>query len=257
MICSPFYEPRCCLRLTSPTLPHALAMRTFLSFILSSLLAAAGCLPSRAQAPTAALPHDIAPHAATPTGRFYAGIAASVGTYVLPEGTVLNRVAPLLTAGMHIRPRVAWQVGVSYYQQEDSYSTSRPLSSPTGPSSVFIVTNTAYRALLVPVSLRYRLTRTASHRFQTEVVGGLTLVHAGIHQVQTTDDTRTFTSASVDTQDTCLYWSFGPGFSYRVTTNLALTGEGGINWLVNKQTAGTPRPSAILAAGFRYSFSQR
>lgn len=213
-----------------------------------SLLLAAAPLLGQAQtldAPTR--PHS--PQVFVGVGGLFAGCP-------LPNGGLVNLKSFVPTLGLRLRPR--WGVEVSaaydtdYRHTRASYETYDP---GTGQWGVDYATRTSrIRALLVPVLARYALLNRPVQRFQVDLLGGLSLVHAVMRQSMATGSGELYDLGTNRATGVCL--TLGPSVRYRVGSGLEVTAEA----VLNRQVQSPRRLHAAnpsVSAGVRYSFGPR
>jgi hypothetical protein len=156
-------------------------------FILGSLLLAA---PLTGFAQTTA-----------PVPRYYVGLAAYSSGYQPLGGNYYSgtRLPFQLTAGYQLRPRLAVQVGVAYSGGSYSYFNAGRYYTSAGaaasPYSYYeFQGRNQERNTSVALLARYTLTRQPQHRFQADLLGGVTLERERYNALSTrtfSDSTRT------------------------------------------------------------------
>lgn len=210
--------------------------------------------------PLAATAQTLAPP--VPSPQFFVGLGGTVNTYQRLNGFNTNSFAPVLTAGVQLRTRLALQVGVSYRQQTRSSVFAGQLPDARGqlqPGS-WASTN-RNRSVGIPVLVRYTIAPHLQERFQVDLLGGVTLVRnsSRYEEAFTYDQTQAtvpgdFANANASTD---AYLSLGPSARYRVVPHVDLTGDAVFNYWLGGQ--GTAYPfnnlSANLALGVRYRFA--
>ena len=239
-----------------------------LSFTLGGLLLGAA-LPTLAQT-SAAVP------AAAPTPRYYVGLAG-YSSFYQPIGHPTTggnptftqnssfRLPVQFTAGYHLSPRVAVQVGLAYskgsmqYDQTYVYSPSTP-----GTPSPYFTNEGHSNQTQVAVSVlgRYTLTANPAHRLQFDALGGFTLERSTVSSqgTYTNGSGGTAVSMPYDRTFTNNTWLLtgGVGTRYRLSSRLALT----YDFTVNKALtdgASSYRSDVLTsshALGLRYQFGR-
>lgn len=138
-----------------------------------------------------------------PTPRYYIGLALYSSDYQPLGGTYYRGVTvPVqLTLGYQLRPRLALQAAVAY-SSSTSYSELGKYYASAGASTIYAYfgydASTSTRATTVAALARYTLTRQAAHRFQFDVLGGLSLVtRRYASSVTRTDTDSTYTVSQV------------------------------------------------------------
>jgi hypothetical protein len=226
-------------------------------FVLGSLLLAA---------PLTGFAQSIAP---VPAPRYYVGLAAYSSSYQPLGGSYYRslRLPIQLTAGYQLRPRLAVQVGVAYsgesYDYFDAgryYTTSGAAASPYAYYE--FQGRNQERNTSVALLARYTLTRQPQHRFQADLLGGLTLERERYNALATRtyrDSTRTnvVTANSDDTvRNNNLLLTVGASARYRFGRHL----EAVLDYTLNRRLADTrDRYNALTSAtalGLRYRFGR-
>ena len=144
---------------------------------------------------------------ASPYPHYYVGLGLYASDYQ-PLGGAYYRgvtVPVQLTVGYQLRSRLAVQAGIAYSNANTSsfglgkyYSGS---SAAASPAAYFEYNGTSYlRTTSTTLLARYTLTRQATHRFQVDVLGGLTLVNRryAMSQVRTDIDSTQAVVATAD-----------------------------------------------------------
>lgn len=163
-----------------------------------------------------------------PLPRYYVGL----GVYQFPIGGDYAFATP--TFGWQFRPRWAVQASVAFraqrYDYDDSYTYYDYSSAGPNLGQYHDVTYSGTvrtRVLAVPVLVRYTLTRQQQHRFQADLLGGLTWLHRYYHSEQRTVD-RTLGSDETGAYgyaNNNIYLTAGPSLRYRLWKGLEATGE--------------------------------
>ncbi|SMC00693.1 outer membrane insertion C-terminal signal [Hymenobacter roseosalivarius DSM 11622] len=186
----------------------------------------------------------------------FVGVGGLFAGCPLPKGGAVNLKSFVPTLGVQLRPR--WGVEVSaaydtdYRHTRASYETLDP---STGQWVVDYGTRTSrIRALLVPVLARYALLNRPAQRFQVDVLGGLSLVHAVARQSMTAGSGEPYELGTSRATGVCL--TLGPSVRYQVGAGLQVTAEA----VLNRQVQSPRRLHAAnpsVSAGVRYSFGSR
>ncbi|MET4076296.1 outer membrane beta-barrel protein [Hymenobacter sp. UYCo722] len=240
----------------------------FLSVALGGLLLGAA-FPALAQ--TAA--------DAPATPRFYVGLGA-YSSFYQPIGHPASngyssfiqsssfRLPVQFTAGYHISPRVAVQVGLAYstgtsqYGQTFVYSTTTP-GTPS-PSYTMAGTTTQTQTSVSALA-RYTLTANPAHRLQFDALGGFTLEHGTTdNQGSRTENLQgppTTTTYDYRLSKNSYLLTGGVEARYRLSRCLELTYDFTVNKALNSPniyggngTANTLTTSQAL--GLRYRFGR-
>ncbi|TGE09348.1 outer membrane beta-barrel protein [Hymenobacter fodinae] len=189
------------------------------------------------------------------TPRYYIGVSAFTNfSQRLSRELDKSTVPPLqLTLGYQLNPRWAVQLGAAYSSSPGSYAGTLHdiYGNPIGNY------RNDYRntALTVTALGRYTLTRTLSHRFQVDALGGFTWDHETYQgkgynpDYVTTSGTVPFERSS-QTNHKAL--SLGPSFRYRIISGLEAVAEGTVNMDLR-----SPRVVTTSGAvGLRYRFGR-
>lgn len=208
-----------------------------------------------ATAPFLGMAQSAAPAVAVP--RFFVGLEGSFGGYPVPKYDTGSNVASVVpTVGLQVRPRLAVQLSAAYDQDHSDNTFSYP-DNPANPG--LYVARTNWRStLVVPVLARYTLTRQLKHRFQADLLGGVSIVHYAVRSTvfnmlnysvveSTYEETNRATAG-------CL--TLGAGARYAVWPRLELTAEAVLNRQVTSpmRTGYFAHPN--LTAGLRYRFGR-
>jgi hypothetical protein len=224
-------------------------------FILGSLLLAA---PFTGFAQTTA-----------PAPRYYVGLAAYSSGYQPLGGNYYSgtRLPFQLTAGYQLRPRLAVQVGVAYSGESYSYfNAGRYYTSAGAAASPYAYYEfqgrNQERNTSVALLARYTLTRKPQHRFQADLLGGVTLEREHYNALSTrtySDSTRAnvFTMNNDDTfRSNNILLTAGASARYRFGRHL----EAVLDFTLNQRLTNTrDRYNALTSAtalGLRYRFGR-
>lgn len=164
--------------------------------------------------------------------RFYVGLSAYKSFYQNQSRRIGDSSLPPVqaTLGYQLNPRLAVQAGVAYNASKGS--SSRSFIDEYG--NIRGDFNAKYRNSTLSISAlgRYTLTRTLSHRFQVDGLGGFTL------ERQTFDGSGTYPDNTqpsgiggydLNSQRNTYLLTVGPSIRYRVTHKVELVGEGTVN----------------------------
>ncbi|TPG67185.1 hypothetical protein [Hymenobacter nivis] len=209
------------------------------------LLAGALPLASRAQTTETA-----------PLPRYYAGL----GVYQFPVSGTLAPVVP--TFGLQFRPRWAVQASVVFRPQRYDYAYNYTYyDAPSGAQGQYRTTlysgTDRSRSLAIPVLVRYTLTRRQEHRFQADLLGGVTWLRQSYrseeHIVDPAQGTDVYTEQ--DGAYHTLYLTLGPSLRYRIWKGLEATGELTYQLaMVDPNGWNGRRVDGNVSAGLRYRF---
>ncbi len=212
----------------------------------------------------------------TPTPRYYVGLAAYTSFYQ-PIGhptapyysnfirSSTFRLPVQLTAGYHISPRVAVQVGLAYSTGTTQYAQTYVYNSLTpGTPSPFNSAEGTSRQTQVAASVlgRYTLTANPAHRLQFDALGGFTFEHSNFRTQGYYSDGSSATAVSKPYDNTfaqnTLLLTGGVGARYRLCSRLAFTYDFTVNKALTTEAA--PYGSNVLttshALGLRYHFGR-
>lgn len=163
--------------------------------------------------------------------------------------------------GYQLQPRLAVQLGVAYSSNSTNYAYTTSYSSyyPPPPSTnVDVIGNYRERSTTTTLLARYGLTRTPSHRFQADLLGGAKFeyVHFTDRGSRTTHDqaspvTSTYEIPSHDTQ---FALSVGIGLRYRLAPRLEATYDFTFDQPLNSSFYNGKRLQASMGLGLRYHF---
>jgi len=131
---------------------------------------------------------------ASPYPRYYVGVAAYASNYQPFRSSYLGLQLPVqATVGYQLRPRLAVQASVAYSSNARSYfgvnkyyTGSAAAASPYAYYE-FSGTDTQH-STQVDLMARYTLTRQAAHRFQVDLLGGLSLLRRRFISASTRTD---------------------------------------------------------------------
>ncbi len=196
--------------------------------------------------------------------RYYVGLAAYSSDYQGISGNSLRELrAPVqITAGYQLLPHLAVQAGVAYKQSTFDYGT---LSYVEQDPQVFIAKHHYFGQAnwyhtTLSVLARYTLTRHATHRLQTDLLGGFALEK---EQSATSYQYTTFngTGALLSTSTTASSYRYSVGLltggisaRYRCTAHLEAVLDATLNAPLSSLMS-APTPAGAL--GLRYRFGSR
>jgi hypothetical protein len=211
-----------------------------------------GCsIPSLAQ--------DVAPA----PYRFYIGLTAYSSSFQPLGGNNYKASSQIpvpvqVVAGYQLRPRWAVQVGAAYTGFYQEYSYLGRYAEAAGANAYDFSYNGRYtiRKLSVALLGRYTLTRTPTHRFQVDALGGFTYEHGSVR------DAGLFTSnqggplltsdyGSVVRQNKLLV-GVGPGLRLRAARRLDVMLD--VVFSFPLYSAGNFDLTSATALGLRYRF---
>jgi hypothetical protein len=187
--------------------------------------------------------------------RYYIGVSAFTNFSQRLSRKLDNSIVPplQLTLGYQIRPRWAVQLSAAYSNSPGHSSVETAMDVDLNPIESY---HNDYRntALTFTALGRYTLTRTLSHRFQLDALGGVTMDYETYQGKGFSSDFISGERVSFDRQSHTNHkgLSVGPSFRYRLFSGLEAVGEGTVNVdlraLRNVTTSG--------AIGLRYRFGR-
>lgn len=212
--------------------------------------------------PLAGTAQTVAP--TSPTPHFFVGFGGAVNAYQQLNTFDNTLLAPVLTAGVQLRSRLALQVGISYRQRTTQDRFAGGYVDGSGQAQPGNQASSYYqRRLRVPVLVRYGVTRGGQGRFQVDVLGGVTLERYwnGYSQVVTDGNTGAVVqNESRRGSYNQAYLTLGPSVRYRLGPRLDLTGDAVVNGMLGSNFPSyytfSDRLSATLTLGVRYHFAR-
>ena len=193
-----------------------------------------------------------------PLPRYYGGL----GVYQFPSSTGTSFAPVVPTFGLQFRPRWAVQVSMAFrpqrYDYEDSYTYQDNVNGAPGQYHDVTYSGTVRsRAFALPVLVRYTLTRPQQHRFQADLLGGITWIRRASRYDQRVVDRVQNTDVSGGRDDAYhnLYATVGPSLRYRVWKGLEVTSDLTFQLLLdNSWGLNNNLIDGNVAAGLRYRF---
>ncbi|OUJ66567.1 outer membrane beta-barrel protein [Hymenobacter crusticola] len=192
----------------------------------------------------------------TPAPRFYAGTQAVVSRYAVffsgeSNAFTIASMPIQLVVGYRFAPR--WAVQVGWVGTRQIFRDGSTWVNTAGHRMVSTSRN-EQRCTAIPVLARYSLTRKSTHRFQFEVLGGVTLVHAFDHQEGLLmEDDQVSAQADKTRKGTNAVLSIGPGICYTLGRHLALVADYGYNMTV--VTPSKRRTNGVLLSSLNSTFT--
>ncbi|WP_167855062.1 outer membrane beta-barrel protein [Hymenobacter wooponensis] len=187
--------------------------------------------------------------------RFYVGLSAYTSAYQRGSRQFGGNTLPPVqaTLGYQLHPRLALQAGVAYNVGKGSVSGL----SHDFNGNIIGDYRSVYRNATLSISAlsRYTLTRTLSHRFQVDALGGFTLEHQTFQNSGYYTDTTQPNGANtydLSSRRNTYLLTVGPSLRYRVSPKVELVGEGTIN--VEMRAPRNITTSGAL--GVRYRFGR-
>ena len=186
--------------------------------------------------------------------RFFVGVGGSFGGYPLPKRAGVNVRSFVPTVGVQLQPRLAVQLSGAYtaepthttYEYDPAYAYGTVRRSRT-------------RTLVLPVLVRYTLTRRLAHRFQADVLGGFSFVHfndlSDVYQLDANQQLLPSTQRSASSNSACA--ALGAGVRVALCPRLEIAGEAVLNHQLTSPTIGQYWANPNLSAGLRYRFGPR
>ncbi|MEJ7663774.1 MAG: hypothetical protein WKG07_31700 [Hymenobacter sp.] len=201
-----------------------------------------------------------------PLPRYSVGLAVHSSAYHrLGGGAYQGTTIPVqVTAGYQLRPRLAVQLGVAYSSTPSNSSTSTFYYYPTpGSPRVYYSSTSRGSERRVSAALlgRYTLTRQPAHRFQADLLGGVTLetYRYTVNGIRS-DSSRSPVTASYNDQGTnqAYLLTAGPSVRYRLGRHLEALLDFTLNY--NLRRGGYYAATGLTGAtalGLRYRFGKR
>lgn len=168
-----------------------------------------------------------------------------------------RRVAPTLTASLQVAPRLALQVGGSYYWQQSKSYFGSYFNVSTNEEHTEVVFTDYNRLLAVPLLARYTVTPLTS-KFHADVLGGATgLFYFGHYtETSTTQSQGTQTETRDSYNNFTGLLSLGLGLRYALTPQVEVVGDALVNtaWNTNPFSRYSRFPASYIL-GVRYHFA--
>jgi hypothetical protein len=195
--------------------------------------------------------------------RFYIGLTAYSSSFQPLGGNNYKPSSQItvpvqVVAGYQLRPRWAVQVGAAYTGFHQEYSYLGRYTEAAGANAYDFSYNGRYtiRKLSVALLGRYTLTRTPTHRFQVDALGGFTYEHGSERDAGTFASNQggpllTTDYSSVVRQNKLLA-GLGPGLRFRAANRLDITLD--VVFSSPLYSAGNFDLTSATALGLRYRF---
>jgi hypothetical protein len=198
-------------------------------------------------------------HAQTATPRFYLGAGANLLTNAPFSAAGIPRLlGPSVTAGKQLSAKLALQVGLSYFWQNETTSYSYLTYDASGQTRLInnsYSTNSKY--LLLPVLLRYTFT-AAPNRFYFDGLGGITAIYAHHHYTNTTDYAGVPFSNENNYSAGRVNLTIGPAVRYALSPTVELTANGLVSATIgDSYRRFSDRLFLNVLVGAHYTFGQR
>ncbi len=194
--------------------------------------------------------------------RFYVGLGGSVNTNSRVGGLNGNSLAPTLTLGMQLQPRLAVQIGVGYRPSTRNSTFAGQYGGGTSQLQPGYWSSTSTnRYLTIPVLARYTLTRL-DRRFGVDMLGGFTARYSSYRYREdfTYDQSQQTVPGTFATDDanTDGFLTLGPSVHYRLGSHFDLTGDVAFNYLLGRAYNSVyDQLTGTLMLGARYRFGKR
>lgn len=191
--------------------------------------------------------------------RFYVGAGANLLTNPpFTSAGVPRLLGPSVTAGKQLSTRLALQVGISYFWQNESNSYSYFYYDPSGQSTTIdnsYSINSKY--LLMPVLLRYTFT-AAPKRFYFDGLGGITVIYSHRHYSSSDNYAGIPYSSESNYSAGRANLTLGPAVRYAVAPNVELTANGLLSATIGDSYPHfSDRLFLNVLVGAHYTFGQR
>lgn len=200
------------------------------------------------------------------TGRYYVGLGGTVGSYQLSGRQSASVLAPVLTGGRRLSPRLALEASLAYHW--DGYDKSSEgvyiVSDGNGGarSGPAIFHSVYHQRTQVALALaRYTLAYLPTRRFQLDVAGGVFLLHSNTYGYNNTLDRDTrevvqgnyYVRYDLTTGGVLL----GPSLRYHLTPRVELVGEFISNFVLGTSPASVGRLAGTAGVSARYYFGNQ
>jgi hypothetical protein len=216
--------------------------------------------------PLLSLAQEAAP---TPVPRFYGGLGIYSGSYHSlgrlrspTSVTAYNyskntfELPVQATLGYQLRPRLAVQLGLIYSGRKSADASEYEYNDANANTIRYRSNSqTTSRHYTASLQARYTLTRKPDHRFQVDVVGGLSYDHQYYRGIGNQEYTNTSQGTTVVTNNDGTFpynesfINIGPSLRYRVGQRLEVVYD-----LLLNQTLTRSYNSGSMALGLRYRF---
>lgn len=203
--------------------------------------------------PVASRAQSASPAPAT-VPRFFVGAGGAFGGYALPNTSAGHVFAFVPTVGMQLTPHLAAQLSGTY-QLDHSYTTFT--YDPKYPGWSTTMRTNRNRIVVVPILARYSLLRNPAHRFQLDVLGGVSLIRLTIlSDVFPLDSNQQpLPSTQESTSTTNANITLGAGMRYALLPCLEATAGLEFNSLRFSWRPGSTTFGNVVA-GVRYRFGR-
>ena len=217
----------------------------------SALLLLVLPLASSAQTvPSGAINGPAVPHA-------FVGLGAGYLAYEMPGAYTVRLPSLVPTVGVVFSPRWSLQVSGDYQARTEAGGYTVTRFGPTGPgTNVTYGSTVSQRTWAVPILARYALC-APTHRWQFDVLGGVTLVHDAFRRAATTDSADVHVGATTSTQRLGVNLTLGLGARYALTPRLSFTGDAMLTRVLNGSAAPARFATPSLVVGLRYALGRR
>jgi hypothetical protein len=130
-----------------------------------------------------------------PPGRYYLGLGGAVGSYAQSRVGAASVLAPTLTGGLRLTPRLALEVSLLVHRSGfDQSGHGVYVDTLGGASSLKPAVFRSYylnRTQVLSLAARYTLWQPRASRFSLDALGGLALVHSDAYGYNATLDQAT------------------------------------------------------------------
>jgi hypothetical protein len=199
--------------------------------------------------------------------RFYGGLGIYSGSYhrlgrmrdLLATNSSSSNTYELpvqATLGYQVRPRLAVQLGLIYSGRKNDYTSAYDYTDANA-NMIHYSSNSrsTVRHYTTSLQVRYSLTRKPDHRFQVDVVGGLSYSHQyyrGIgsqEYINVSQGTTEVTNSDLTFPYNEAFINIGPSLRYRVGQRVEVVYD-----LLLNQPLAHRYNSGSMALGLRYRF---
>lgn len=200
-----------------------------------------------------------------PVPRYYLGLAAYSSAYQPLGGGAYRgiRVPVQVVAGYQLRPRLAVQLGVAYSGTSYSSFNAGRYVRTAGSAGVYYdyTHQSTVRNTSAALLARYTLTRQPAHRFQADLLGGITLENSRYtyHDIDT-DSSQVPITSRYDESGTnwATLLTAGPSVRYRFGSHLEALLDFTLSYDINRDHhLYRSELTGAMALGLRYRFGKR
>jgi len=200
---------------------------------------------------------------APPLNRYYLGLGGVVGSYAQGRTGAASVLAPSLTGGLRLSPRLALEISLVLYHSRDDWSGQGiyldTLGGTTSVKPAIFRSVHQQRTQALSLAARYSLWQPAAGRLSLDVLAGLALVHTDNYGYNATLDHATGQPVGgggvysrYDVTSGCLL--LGPSLRYQASPHLEVAAEFIANFAPGERVARLGRVAGTLGLSARYRF---